>query len=219
MQFSPTAVIQSGFELFKKRPGFFIAAIVILVIAYIVAGAITFAVNAVSGGSSEDGSFPGQIVNYALSMLISMGYTAFFLAAHDSPEKVEFSALWHPRPFWKYLGASLLASIVIGIGFVLLIVPGIIAMVLFMFTTLVVIDRELGPIEAMKESMRLTEGNRWALLGFILLLMLIFFVGALVFGIGLLVAIPIISLSVMHAYRQLSGAAGQTAIPDASLNN
>jgi uncharacterized membrane protein len=109
-------------------------------------------------------------------------------------------------------------GLAIGIGFVLLIVPGIIAMLLFMFSTFIVIDRELGPIEAMKESMRITRGYRWPLLGLIALLMLIVLAGVIALFVGLLVAMPVTTLAFVHAYRVLSSAAGTTRPPaDARL--
>ena len=59
-------------------------------------------------GSGEDFAILGSLVYLALSTLVSMGVTAFALAAHDNPDTVELSALWHPRPFWKYLGLSII---------------------------------------------------------------------------------------------------------------
>ena len=96
------------------------------------------------------------MVNLALGTLISMGATAFYLAAHDNPDTVDLSSLWHPQPFWKYLGASILFGLAVASDLSCSIVPGIIFALMFMFTTFLVIDRELGPIEAMKESHRIT---------------------------------------------------------------
>jgi len=103
---------------------------------------------------------------------------------------------------------SILVGLAIGIGFVLLIVPGILAMLFFMFSTVIVIDRDLGPIEAMKESMRIGRGCRWSLLGLVVLLALIVFVGMLALFVGLLVAMPVATLAFIHAYRVLSGTMG-----------
>jgi uncharacterized membrane protein len=120
---------------------------------------------------------------------------------------VELSALWHPQPFWKFLGASILMYLAIIIGLALLIVPGLIAIVLFMFTTFIVIDRGLGPIEAMKESMRIGRSDRWTLLGLFALMMLIFVAGIMAAFVGLLVAMPVATLTFVHAYRILSAKA------------
>jgi len=132
---------------------------------------------------------------------------------------VTLSALWHPQPFWKFLGTSVLVYLAIGIGFVLLFVPGIIALLFFMFATFIVIDRGLGPIEAMKESMRIGRGYRWPLLGFIALCMLIIVAGVMALFVGLLVAMPVVTLAFTHAYRVLSAQAGAApAATDARLS-
>jgi uncharacterized membrane protein len=218
MSFTAGSAIRFGWETFKKRPWFFVGATVVIVFAYGVVGAVSNGIDSALGSSAEDVSVIGSLVNLALSTFVGMGVTAFFLAAHDNPETVDLSALWHPRPFWKFLAASILVGLAIGIGFVLLIVPGILAMVFFMFSTVIVIDRDLGPIEAMKESMAIGRGHRWPLLGLIALAMLIMIVGVLVLFVGILVAMPVVGLAFTHAYRVLSGSNGQAARPvDAKL--
>lgn len=218
MQFSPGDAIRFGWETFKQRPWFFIGAMVILAVANIAVGIVSGAVDSITGGSLEEPTVLGNLVSYALGVLISMGMTAFFLASHDNPQGVEFAALWHPDPYLKFLGASVLASLAVGIGLVLLIVPGLIAAVLFMFSSFLVIDRGLGPVDALKASMEMTRGNRWPLFGFILLCLLIILLGALAFGVGLLVAAPIAGIAFAYAYRLLSGRAARVAPPDARLD-
>jgi uncharacterized membrane protein len=217
MQFSPGSAIRYGWETFKQRPWFFVGATFIIAILYAVAGGIGSGIDSLFGGSAEQPTIAGSIVNYALGALISMGVTAFYLAAHDNPEAAEFSMLWHPQPFWKFLGTSILVTLAIIVGFVLLIVPGIIAMLFFMFSTLLVIDRGLGPVEAMKESMRITAGYRWPLLGLVCLLLLILLAGALALMVGLLIAMPVTTVAFVHAYRVLSGRTGQATPVNARL--
>jgi uncharacterized membrane protein len=217
MEFTAGSAIRFGWETFKKRPWFFVGASVVIAIAYIIVGLISSGVDAGLGGSAEDPTAAGSIINFVLGTFISMGVTAFYLAAHDNPQTVELSALWHPRPFLKFLGASILVTFAVVIGLALLIVPGIIAMLFFLFTTFIVIDRDLGPIDAMKESMRITSGHRWTLLGLVVLLTLIALLGAIALGVGLLVALPVITLAFAHAYRVLSAKAGTTPAADAAL--
>jgi len=95
-------------------------------------------------------------------------------------------------------------------------VPGIIFMLMFMFTTFMVIERELGPIDAMKESRRITRGHKWQLLGFLLMLVLINLLGLLALVVGIFVSIPVSSLAFAHAYRMLAGKAGTHPV-DAAL--
>ena len=218
MDFTVGSALSFGWETFKKRPWFFVGVSVVIFIAYMVVGGVSSGIDAGLGGSADEPTLTGAVVNFVLSTFIGMGVTAFYLAAHDDPETVQLSALWHPQPFWKFLGASILVGVTIGVGFVLLIVPGIIAMLFFMFTTFIVIDRGLGPIDAMKESMRIGNGYRWTLLGLIVLLMLIIVAGTVALLVGLLVAMPVATLAFVHAYRVLSAKAGHApAAADARL--
>jgi uncharacterized membrane protein len=218
--FTSGAALRFGWETFKKRPAFFIGATVVLLLALAVTGSITGGIDYAITGSAEKSSGVGSLINLGLGTLINMGATAFSLQAHDDPERVSLSSLWHPQPFWKFLGASLLVAIVVGIGMLLLIVPGIILGLMFLFTTYIVVDRERGPIEAMKDSKAITQGYKWQLLGFGILLALINLAGLMALAVGLLVTIPITLLAVAHAYRVLSRRVpgfGEARQPDASI--
>ena len=216
MEFSTGSALRFGWETFKKRPWFFVGSTVVILLASALADGFTSGIDAVISGSADEPSIIGTVINLALGTLIGMGATAFYLVAHDNPDTVDLSSLWHPRPFWKYLGASILLGLTIAAGFILLIVPGIIFALMFMFTTFIVIERELGPIEAMKESNRITRGHKWSLLGFSLQLVLINLLGLVALIVGLLVSIPVSTLAFVHAYRVLGGKAG-THPTDAAL--
>ncbi|MGZ8400173.1 MAG: hypothetical protein ACXWVI_02570 [Methyloceanibacter sp.] len=194
-----------GWETFKRRPWFFVGSTFLILLASALCDGFTSGIDAALTGSAENPSIIGTVINLALGTLISMGATAFYLAAHDNPDTADLSLLWHPRPFWKYLGASLLLSLAVAIGLVLLIVPGVIFGLMFMFTTFIVIERELGPIDAMNASNQLTRGHKWQLLGLVLLLMLINLLGLMALVVGLLVSIPVSTLAFVHAYRVLGG--------------
>lgn len=205
MEFSAGAAIRNGWETFKRRPWFFAGtALLILVLSGLV-DSLTGRVDALVTGSPEHPSGLGLLINLAFGTLLSMGATAFYIAAHDNPDRTELSMLWHPQPFWKYLAVSILLGIVVAVGLALLIVPGIILFLMFMFSTFIVIERGLGPIDAMSESRRLTRGHKWQLLGFVGLLFLINLLGLLALIVGVLVSIPVSALAFVHAYRALGG--------------
>jgi hypothetical protein len=227
MGFSPSSALRFGWETFKKRPWLFVGAFVLIAIAQAVVEGLSRAIDAPLGGSESAYSFLGGLLSLALSTLISMGITAFGLAAHDNPESVEFSALWHPHPFWKYLGLTILFALIfvaivllglalvavlgletgIAIGIPLLLILGVIVSLTFFFSTFLVIDRELGPIQALQESHRITRGYKWDLFLLSLLLMLINLAGLLALVAGILVSAPVSLLALTHAYRVLSGGA------------
>jgi uncharacterized membrane protein len=206
MEFSTASSIRFGWETFKKRPWFFVGIMLLVAVVSGVASAIgdVFGNQGVAVGL-------GFLVNFVLSTLIGMGTTAFFLKAHDTPETVESTELWHPKPFWKYLGATLLSMLIIVGGLILLLIPGIIFSLMLMFVAYIVIDRGLGPVEAIGESRRIARGHKWELLGFALALAGVNILGFFCLIVGLLVSIPVSSLAMVHAYRTLSGTASSGA--------
>lgn len=200
--------ISYGWNTFKSRPWLFVQAGVLLFL-------INLAINLLQTLFEEGSSMGGDqiaflavvistLLGMAASFLISMGETAFFLRAHDAVKEVSIKDLWHPEGFLKFAAASLIAGLAIVVGFILLIVPGIILSILFMFVGYLVIEKGLGPIDALKESARMTEGNRLQLFLFGLALIGINLVGVLALLVGLLVSVPVSFLATVHVYRTLS---------------
>jgi hypothetical protein len=123
MRFSSRAALNFGWETFKKRLWFFIGATFLILLASALSEGLSSRIDAAITGSAENPSILGAVVSLAFGTLISMGATAFYLAAHDHPDTVELSTLWHPRAFWKYLGASILLALAVGVGLLLLCRP------------------------------------------------------------------------------------------------
>ncbi|MCP4781728.1 MAG: DUF975 family protein [Hyphomicrobium sp.] len=148
------------------------------------------------------------LASLVLGIFTAMGMTTLALRAHDDIVNVTIVDLWNPQPFWHYLGAQFLAAIIIFVGLLLLIVPGFIAALGLLFVPYAVIDRAAGPINALKESWLITNGNKWQLFLFGLVLIGLNLLGLLALVVGLLVTAPITWLAVTHAYRILASQAG-----------
>lgn len=77
---------------------------------------------------------------------------------------------------WPVVGASLLVSVAVGAGLLLLVIPGLVWAITFAFSPILLVDRslpagrQLGAIESLYESARLTKGHRWTLFGIAFLL-------------------------------------------------
>ena len=99
------------------------------------------------------------------------------------------------------------AAAMAGVGFGLLIifVPVIILGIMFSQAVLLVVDRGMGILEALRQSIRVTRGNRLALFGLGLILSLISFLGALAFGIGLFFVMPICWIIGTTAFLTMTG--------------
>lgn len=204
MEFQAGDMIRFGWETFKKRPWIFIGAFAVVLAANWLIG---FAAS-IFGGSWPS-SFAGNALAFALQTFLSMGMTAFFLKAHEYPESVELKEMWHPAPFWKYAGATILYGLAILVGLILLVIPGFIALIALQFGNYAVIDRRLGPIAALKESMRITRGNLRELLVLFAFIVVLNIAGALALLVGLFATVPISMLALVHAYRTLEHKAGE----------
>lgn len=207
-------MIRFGWETFKKRPWFFIGAFLIVMIISGIASQLTGALN---NETPIDTSrlivgVISVIVGLAISMLIKMGNINFLLTAHDAPESAQIFDLWAPHPFWKYVFASILVGVIVIVGVILLIVPGIIWGLRYMFVPYLVMERKLDVSAALKESARMTYGHKWQLFGFVLAIAGLNILGAICLVVGLLVSIPVTSLAFVHAYRILSTNAATPAV-------
>jgi uncharacterized membrane protein len=76
-----------------------------------------------------------------------------------------------------------------------------------------IVDRDMGPIEAMKLSAKMTYGykKRLFLVGLISIGVIV--IGALVLLVGLLVALPVVVLVWAYIYRKLSISVPETVVP------
>src|ERR1700733_11128345 len=100
--FTAGSCIRFGWDTFKKRPWFLIGAMIVyLVVVFAIAFLLTELI--AQGGIL---GFIGIVARLAFQMLISMSVVSFALRAHDDIEHVTIGNFWHPRPFWKYVGAS-----------------------------------------------------------------------------------------------------------------
>lgn len=72
---------------------------------------------------------------------------------------------YRTRPFWAMLGLSILTGLGTAIGFVLLIVPGVILLVRWSLCVPVLIGEETGVFEAMARSWQETKGRFWPIFG------------------------------------------------------
>ncbi|MEC8338738.1 MAG: DUF975 family protein [Planctomycetota bacterium] len=99
------------------------------------------------------------------------------------------------------------AAAMAGVGFGLLIifVPLVMLGVIFSQAVLLVVDRGMGSLEAMRQSVRITRGNRLTLFVLGLILAFVAFLGALAFGIGLFFVLPVCWIIGTTAFLTMTG--------------
>jgi uncharacterized membrane protein len=93
--------------------------------------------------------------------------------------------------FDKYLNvvmANLLVSAIIGIGIMLLVAPGVIFACRLAFVRYLVMDKKMEPVDAVKESWRMTRGHANTIFFMGLLALAIIIAGLICFGVGVIPA-------------------------------
>ncbi len=163
-----------------------------------------------------------------IEIILGIGLIKITLSFCDG-RKPPFSTLFNGWDcFWRYLGAGLLYCLIIGGTFIACILPftllsaamrtprfalavfivvSILATILLIKFSLCfyfVIDKGLGPINALKASSRATMGAKWSLFVFGILCGLINLLGVLCFIVGVFATFPTVMVAMAFVYRQLS---------------
>lgn len=124
---------------------------------------------------------PGQLA-IALSALIgTAGILRLWLSRTGTSvgEALTFALMLFPT----MLAIQILCGIAIGLGFILLLVPGLYLLGRLALVTPAVADRSLyNPFEAIRTSWELTRGNGWAIFFFLFLVALVIVIAALIIG-------------------------------------
>ncbi len=101
--------------------------------------------------------------------------------------------------------AGLLVGLATAVGIVLCYLPGLVVIFFTQFVVAFIVDKQLAPIDAIKASINLVKANAGQLILFYLASALAFFVGAILCGIGLIVAFPVVLIAQAYTYRKLQG--------------
>ncbi|MGB4942936.1 MAG: hypothetical protein WBO92_02385, partial [Candidatus Moraniibacteriota bacterium] len=109
---------------------------------------------------------------------------------------------WHDEML-AYIGASILYVLIVTLGLLVFVIPGIYLAIKYNFYSLLIADKRLGAFDALKASGQLTEGVKWSLIGFSVASFGVILLGMLALLIGLFVAVPVISLAYIFVYRTL----------------
>jgi uncharacterized membrane protein len=110
--------------------------------------------------------------------------------------------------FWPILGASLLTGLLAGLGAIFCYVPGLLIAGMLSFTLPIIVEERIGVIEAMQKSWEATKPHMWMYLVWYLLLVLIMSVGSSLCYIGMIASVPIYTIALMIAYRDVFGIPG-----------
>lgn len=169
-----------------------------------------------AGGGA--GAFLGIVaVAYGILVIgpIDYGLNYSFLKAARG-DKLEIKDMFAAfQNYWNAVLANLLVGVIVVIGFVLIIIPGIVFACKLAFVPYLVVDRKMDVIEAIKTSWKMTGGHAWKVFFIGLLGIPIAIAGLICLGVGVIIAIMWITMALASLYHSVSTSA-DTAVEQPS---
>ena len=200
------AALSFGWQRFTQN----VASLLLLLLA-IVGVTVVFYIMAFFIGSAVDSFFVGFIlqitisfIGLALAFIIGRGLIRIVLDLCDG-KPVEAGKLFDFSNIGPYAIAAILYSVIVGVGYMLCVIPGIIAAVLLWFWAFAQVDGDRAPVDALKASYELVMARPGEVILFIIVANLVNFAGSLLCGIGLFVTIPVTMIASGYAWRTLNG--------------
>lgn len=196
--FSIKEAVKFGWEITLEHIGFF-------VVALLGAWVLALIPQLFSGGPNNPLRGLMTAVAFLINAGVGLGFIKVSLKLINKEEPIahDFYPDW--KQYWPYVGATIIVGALVAIGFILLIVPGIIIALSLLFYGYFLVDKGLRPIAAIKASRELTRGIRWHLLQLMLVEIGIGLLGVIALGVGLFLALPTIMLANAYIYRKLTG--------------
>jgi len=198
LSFTTSAILNQAWKVLQKHWAFLLGAwLIVLIISGFSAGLQTIA-------KEDPGVLSLLYLGFqALSVWLGVGFMRLMLkVVRDEP--VQLSELWSGGEYFlQYFIGMLVVSVVIFVGFLLLIVPGIIWSFHYIFTQYILADEKLSFSEAMAQSKAMSRGIEWNLAGFALAILGLNLLACLPFFLGLIVTIPLTTLAGYVLYVDL----------------
>ena len=163
----------------------------ISIAACLIAGAITIMIT-ILGGYLINDDWGGNILSLFITPPIGVGLALFFLNVHDD-NKLEINTIFNPfKEVWlNSVLAYFMMVVIISIGFILLVVPGIIATLMFSQVLYIIAeDNKIDPYNALVKSKKMMEGNKWKFFKIIMRILLLAIVCIITLGIGFIWLAP-----------------------------
>lgn len=191
-------VVQRGFATIGRHAAPYLG------LALLLGGLPTFLMYAfLLKGVEAGGSATFLVPSYAVSSIVSMilGYLlqaaivrSSILDLSGRDPEIGASLVEALQLILPIVGVVILSGILVGIGFMLLIVPGIIVYIMLIVAVPALVEERQGVIASMKRSRALTAGSRGRIFLLLLLFLVVYFIVAAVIGIfiGVTATNPII---------------------------
>ena len=208
-------VLNLGWKLFIKNGFVFLGLCIGYgIIDFIISSFFDAEIDSVALTQAESLEEISQIVlnginsQFYVSILISMILAACFSVVFvkvmlDAVDENELKFYFNLKKVVNSFFANLLYILIIFIGMIAFILPGIYFALRFQFYDYFIVDKDCNAIDSLKESWRITNNQSLSLLGLFSIFIGICILGLLAFIVGIFAAVPLCFVMQMIAYRLL----------------
>lgn len=214
------ACVKRAFELTKKNFGQLVLAMITVLAVFFMAALVLGVIDAAmgwsapTGSSSSHGSVFNQLAMQVVSIFISLGAARFALNLVSGRPAGITQIFGEGDKLLRGIGVSILLGLMILVGLIFFIVPGIWLGLKYGQAMIALVDRNCGVIEAFKYSGKITEGHKAKLMVLGFAAMGIMLAGIIALVVGLVFAYPVAGLAWVLGYRWMQF--GRRAVADGS---
>lgn len=212
------ACVKRAFELTKKNFGQLVLAMITVLAVYFVVAVVLSVIDYAMGwkppieSSRDQGSVFNQLAMQVVGIFITLGATRFALNLVSGRPFGIAQIFGEGDKLLRGIGVWLLLTLMIVVGLILLIAPGIWLGLKYGQAMTALVDRNCGVIDAFKYSAKITEGHKakLMLLGFAAIGVML--AGLIALVVGLVFAYPVAGLAWVLGYRWMQ--LGRRAVAD-----
>ena len=222
--FSVGNAFSYGWAKFKDNLGPIVVAALLLFAVTVAAEVVGSIITAAAGGDFSfsgdstgsmmfggDASAAGQVTSLLMNLIVAVvGYVVsagIIRGTLDITEgrKFDIAHAFGQLDYGKVIVTSVLVSVLTIVGFMLFILPGILVAFFTTFALYFVVDKGTAPMESVKASFALVKDHFGDVFLLFLASIAAVIVGALACLVGLLVALPVVTIAWAYAYKTLQG--------------
>ncbi len=195
-----TALFKFSFQQYKSYASFIIGAVLTFIVLAVVPQ-IYFMLRA-----PENPTLETQLVSFiltAVQIFLSLGFTKLMLLlVQDAPVSVA-DMFNNFQIFFSYFVASFIYGVAVSVGLLLLIAPGIWIAIRFQFFPYFIIENGDSSFTALQKSFNLSQDLLLELFVFGVAVVFLNLIGALLFGVGVIITYPLTTMATAVIYRSL----------------
>lgn len=192
----------------NKMPAFmaFLIYFGVMIGVGVATGLIALLFKAVGGDAGEVfGALLGQTLQTVVAVPLGVGILMLGVRMAIGAPAEAGSILGYYDRIVPLLLTTLLLYVMLIVGFLLFVIPGIYLSVAYMFALPLVVDKGLSPWQALEASRKAITHRWFSMFGLFLIIGLVYMLGALCLMVGLIWAMPLGMIAMGIVYRNIFG--------------